>query len=200
MVICFVWWQGDLKQFLQATRGENGTKNVPPPLTLSQKIDIVNQVALGMETLSANRFIHGDLAARNCLLSPSMEVKICTMSVSQDLYRPEYHEYHQKLIPVRWMPAEAIFEDELSAKSDVWAYGIFVWEVFSQGTLPYTALDNDAVMRAMIDGELMLETPPDAPEEIELMMHRCWADSPKDRHTFSEITHHLGRISTDSRV
>ncbi|XP_054759020.2 inactive tyrosine-protein kinase 7-like isoform X1 [Lytechinus pictus] len=199
MITEYLDW-GDLKQFLQATRGENGTKNVPPPLTLSQKIDIVNQVALGMETLSANRFIHGDLAARNCLLSPSMEVKICTMSVSQDLYRPEYHEYHQKLIPVRWMPAEAIFEDELSAKSDVWAYGIFVWEVFSQGMLPYSQLDNDAVMRAMIDGELMLETPSDTPEEIELMMHRCWADSPKDRHSFSEITHHLGRISTDSRV
>ncbi|XP_071476502.1 inactive tyrosine-protein kinase 7-like [Diadema antillarum] len=199
MITEYLDW-GDLKQFLQATRGENGTKNVPPPLTLCQKIDVVNQVALGMEHLSNNRFIHGDLAARNCLLSPSMEVKICTMSVSQDLYRAEYHEYHQKLIPVRWMPAEAIFEDELSTKSDIWAYGIFVWEVFSQGSLPYSQLDNDAVMRAMIDGELMLETPPDTPEEVEIMMHRCWADSPKDRHSFGDIVHQLGRMSTDSQV
>ncbi|XP_033636817.1 inactive tyrosine-protein kinase 7-like [Asterias rubens] len=199
MITEYLEW-GDMKQYLRATCGENGTTNTPPPLTLAQKLDTINQVALGMEHLSSNRFIHGDLAARNCLLSPAMETKVSMMAVSRDLYRAEYHEYKQKLVPIRWMPAEAIFEDELSTKSDVWAYGVFVWEVFSQGDMPYKQLDNDALMRALLDAELMLETPTGTPEEVEILMHRCWAESAKERYSFSDIVMALQSITPDSSV
>ncbi|XP_038046577.1 inactive tyrosine-protein kinase 7-like [Patiria miniata] len=199
MISEYLEW-GDLKQYLHATRGENGTTNVPPPFTLAQKLDVINQVAMGMEHLASHRFIHGDFAARNCLLSPAMETKVSLMSVSRDLYRAEYHEYKQKLVPVRWMPAEAIFEDELSTKSDVWAYGVFVWEVFAQGELPYKTLDNDALMRALLDGNLTLETPAGTPDEVEILMHRCWAESAKERYSFSDIVLALQNISPDSSV
>ncbi|XP_022097303.1 inactive tyrosine-protein kinase 7-like [Acanthaster planci] len=199
MITEYLEW-GDLKQYLQATRGENGTANVPPPLTLAQKLDVINQVALGMEHVASHRFIHGDLAARNCLLSPAMEVKVSLMAVSRDLYRAEYHEYRQKLVPVRWMPPEAVFEDELSTKSDVWAYGVFVWEVFAQGHLPHESLDNDALMRALLDGGLTLETPVGTPDEVEILMHRCWAESAKDRYSFSDIALALQNILPDSSV
>ena len=193
--------QGDLKQYLRATHGgDNGTTNNPPPLTLPQKSDIVNQVALGMEHLSNNRFIHADLAARNCLLSPAMEVKVCMMGVSKDLYRAEYHDYHQCLMPVRWMANEALFDDDLSTKSDVWAYGVFMWEVFSQGEMPYGSLDNEAFMKAMTAGEAELEMPEGTPEEIQMIMQRCWSHSPKDRQSFSEIVLAMANLSADSAV
>ncbi len=192
--------QGDLKQYLRATRGENGTTSNPPPLTLPQKIDIVNQVAQGMEHLSNNRFIHADLAARNCLLSPSMEVKICFMGTSKDLYRAEYHDYHQCLMPVRWMPSEALFEDELSTKSDVWAFGVFVWEVFSQGEMPYSDLDNEAFMKQMGDGEASLEAAEGMPKEIISILQRCWEFSPKDRCSFSDVVVSMAEVSADSSV
>ncbi|XP_071834014.1 inactive tyrosine-protein kinase 7-like isoform X2 [Apostichopus japonicus] len=199
MITEYLDW-GDLKQFLKATKGEDKGTNTPPPLTYNQKVDIINQVALGMEHLSNNRFVHADLAARNCLLSPSMEVKICTMSASKDLYRDEYHEYQQRLMPVRWMPVEAIFEDELSTKSDVWSFGVFIWEVFSQGELPYSEQDNDGYMSAIVDGDLVLKTPGETPEEVENMMQRCWASSLKDRPSFSEIVITLQQLSSDSDV
>lgn len=185
---------------MKATKGEDKGTNTPPPLTYNQKIDIISQVALGMEHLSNNRFVHADLAARNCLLSPSMEVKICTMSASKDLYRDEYHEYQQRLMPVRWMPVEAIFEDELSTKSDVWSFGIFIWEVFSQGELPYSEVDNDGYMSAIVDGDLALKTPGETPEEVENMMQRCWASSLKDRPSFSELVIAMQQLNSDSNM
>ncbi|XP_072031343.1 inactive tyrosine-protein kinase 7-like [Amphiura filiformis] len=199
MITEYLDW-GDLKQYLRATRGENGTTSNPPPLTQSQKIDIVNQIAQGMEHLSNNRFIHADLAARNCLLSPSMEVKISLMGTSKDLYRAEYHDYHQCLMPVRWMPSEALFDDDLSTKSDVWAFGVLVWEVFSQGELPYSSLDNDAFMKAMTDGEASLEAPEGMPKEIEVVLARCWEFSPKDRCSFSDVVLAMADVSADSSV
>lgn len=199
MITEYLDW-GDLKQFLKATKGEDKGTNTPPPLTYNQKIDIISQVALGMEHLSNNRFVHADLAARNCLLSPSMEVKICTMSASKDLYRDEYHEYQQRLMPVRWMPVEAIFEDELSTKSDVWSFGIFIWEVFSQGELPYSEVDNDGYMSAIVDGDLALKTPGETPEEVENMMQRCWASSLKDRPSFSELVIAMQQLNSDSNM
>ncbi|KAJ8046034.1 Inactive tyrosine-protein kinase 7 [Holothuria leucospilota] len=199
MITEYLDW-GDLKQFLKATRGENGSTNAPPPLTYNQKVDVISQVALGMEHLSNNRFVHADLAARNCLLSPSMEVKICTMSASKDLYRNEYHEYQQRLMPVRWMPVEAIFEDELSTKSDVWSFGVFVWEVFSQGDQPYSEWDNDAYMSAIVDGNLTLKTPSETPKEVEVLMQGCWASSPKERPSFSDIVIAVQQLNSDSTL
>ena len=185
---------------MRATRGENGTTSNPPPLTQVQKIDIINQVAQGMEHLSNNRFIHADLAARNCLLSPAMEVKICFMGTSKDLYRAEYHDYHHCLMPVRWMPVEALYEDELSTKSDVYAYGVFVWEVFTQGEMPFNDLDNEAFMKAILEGDANLKLPEDAPKEIKELCQRCWEFSPKNRSSFSEVVLAMADVTADSSV
>ncbi|XP_033102500.1 inactive tyrosine-protein kinase 7-like, partial [Anneissia japonica] len=199
MITEYLDW-GDLKNYLIATQGKNGHANSPPQLTLTQKIDVMNQVALGMEHLASHRYTHGDLAAHNCLLSPSMEIKITTISVSQDLFRNDYHEYHQRLLPIRWMPPEAIYEDDFSTKSDVWAFGVLTWEVFSSGELPYKDKDNDDVLKAIVDGDLMLETPQGTPDEVEILMHRCWSNSPTDRPSFGDIVQTIGELPNDSQI
>ncbi|XP_071963472.1 inactive tyrosine-protein kinase 7-like [Antedon mediterranea] len=199
MITEYLDW-GDLKNYLIATKGKNGHTNSPPQLTLTQKIDVINQIAQGMEHLANNRFTHGDLAAHNCLLSPSMEIKITTISVSEDLFRSDYHEYNQQLLPIRWMAPEAIYENHFSPKSDVWSFGVVIWEVFSAGELPYKEKDNESVLKAIVDGDLMLETPQGTPEEVEILMHRCWSNSPADRPSFGEIVSTIGELPTDSQI
>ncbi|XP_070578551.1 inactive tyrosine-protein kinase 7-like [Ptychodera flava] len=196
MITEYLEW-GDLKQFLKATRGENG-KNSPPPLHLNHKISIINQVALGMEHLSNHRFIHKDLATRNCLVSPNLEIKISNLGLTKDVYNSEYYEYHQSLIPIRWLPPEAIFENEYSTKSDVWAFGVFMWEVFALGEMPFSELADEEVLKGLVSGEISLSRPSGCPEELAVLMHRCWEDSPKDRPSFSDIAITIGELQIDS--
>ncbi|XP_006817060.1 PTK7-like protein isoform X1 [Saccoglossus kowalevskii] len=198
MILEYLEW-GDLKQFLKATRGDNG-KNAPPPLHLNHKISLINQVSLGMEHLSNHRFIHKDLATRNCLVSPNLEIKVSNLALTKDAYSREYYEYHQSLIPIRWMPPEAIFEMEYSTKSDVWAFGVFIWEVFSLGELPFANLADEDVLKGLVSGEISLERPSSCPEELEALMHRCWEDSPKDRPSFSDIAVTIGELHLDSEI
>ncbi|KAI8486921.1 Inactive tyrosine-protein kinase 7 [Branchiostoma belcheri] len=192
---------GDLKQFLMATRHENGKKKASlPPLSLIQKIHIANQIVLGMEHLSNHRFIHKDLAGRNCLLNPHLDIKISTLSLSRDVYATEYYHYHQQYIPLRWMPAEAVFEDDWSTKSDVYAFGITMWEIFNLGCLPFKELDDEDVMKGLTLGELEPEVPPYCPKEVFAVMQKCWAESPKDRPTFSDLAVALSELEVDSDV
>ncbi|CAB1312381.1 unnamed protein product, partial [Coregonus sp. 'balchen'] len=109
-------------------------------------VSICVQVAYGMEHMSNHRFVHKDLAARNCLISGQRSVKISALSLSKDVYNNEYYHYQQVWIPLRWLPAESVFEDDFSTKSDIWAFGVLMWEVFSHGKLPYTKLSDDEVL------------------------------------------------------
>lgn len=135
------------------------------------QVSLCTQVALGMEHLSNGRFVHRDLAARNCLVSAQRQVKVSSLSLSKDVYnrsgiltgdwegvkwhqvslpacpaRSEYYHFRQAWIPLRWMPPEAVLEDEFSTKSDVWSFGVLMWEVFTHGEMPYTPLADDEVL------------------------------------------------------
>ncbi|XP_029448671.1 inactive tyrosine-protein kinase 7 isoform X2 [Rhinatrema bivittatum] len=136
---------GDLKQYLKISRSKD-EKLKPQPISTKQKVSICTQVALGMEHLSNSRFVHKDLAARNCLVSAQRQVKVSALSLSKDVYNSEYYHFHQAWIPLRWMPPEAVLEDEFSTKSDVWSFGVLMWEVFTQGELPHSKLADDEVL------------------------------------------------------
>jgi len=166
-----------------------------------------SQVALGMEHLTNNRFVHRDLAARNVLLSTNLDVKVASLAISRDIYANEYHLARgQMLIPLRWMSPEAAFEEEYSAKSDVWSFGVFVWEVFSFAELPYRTRTNDEVIRDLRLGEIRLESPPTldesemCPVDMWTVIERCLSTNPNDRPSFSELVVTIGDMSTDSDV
>ena len=192
--------QGDLKQFLWATRKDNGRNVNLPPLTIAQKISMCNQVALGLEHLANNRFIHKDIAARNVLLSSSLDVKVSLLGLCRDVYAAEYFHFHQQMIPLRWMAPEAVLEDEFSTKSDVWSFGVFVWEVFALGDLPHRSRTNEEVLKGLKAGEMRPDSVANTPEEISHLMHRCWQDTPKDRPSFTDIVTIFNEMTVDSDV
>ncbi|MGH0129944.1 UNVERIFIED_CONTAM: hypothetical protein FKN15_062672 [Acipenser sinensis] len=190
---------GDLKQFLKIAKSKD-EKIKPQPISTKQKVSICGQVAMGMEHLSNHRFVHKDLAARNCLISTQRQVKVSALGLSKDVYNSEYYHFRQAWIPLRWLPAESIFEDDFSTKSDVWSFGVLMWEVFTHGEQPYIKLTDDEVLAGLQGGKMKLPVPEGCPSKLYKLMVRCWAPSPKDRPSFSELANALGEIPADSKA
>ena len=193
--------QGDLKQFLWATRKDNIKRNQKlPPLTTAQKITMCNQVALAMEHLSNYRFIHKDLATRNVLLTPALDLKVSHLGLCRDVYAAEYYPFHQQLIPLRWMAPESVLDDEFSTKSDVWSYGVFCWEVFTLGDLPHKKRTEEEVLKSLKSPDFRLEPPLNCPEEMIKLIDKCTVDGAKERPSFSELAVMIGEMTVDSDV
>ncbi|KAH1172662.1 inactive tyrosine-protein kinase 7 isoform X1 [Mauremys mutica] len=190
---------GDLKQFLRISKSKDETLK-PQPLSNKHKVSVCSQVALGMEHLSNSRFVHKDLAARNCLISAQRQVKVSALSLSKDVYNSEYYHFRQAWIPLRWMPPEAVLEDEFSTKSDVWSFGVLMWEVFTHGEMPHAKLADDEVLAGLQAGKMKLPHPEGCPSKLYKLMQRCWAASPKERPSFSELATALGDSPSDSRA
>ncbi|XP_028278487.1 inactive tyrosine-protein kinase 7 isoform X2 [Parambassis ranga] len=190
---------GDLKQFLRISKSKDD-KIKSQPISTKTKVSICAQVAHGMEHLSNHRFVHKDLAARNCLINSQRRIKVSSLSLSKDVYNSEYYHYRQAWIPLRWLPTESVFEDDFSTKSDVWAFGVLMWEIFSHGEMPYTKLSDDEVLEGLQTGKLKLPVPDGCPSKIYKLMVRCWAPSLKERPSFTDIVHALGELPSDSKV
>uniref|UniRef100_A0A8C1C8P1 Protein tyrosine kinase 7a n=1 Tax=Cyprinus carpio carpio TaxID=630221 RepID=A0A8C1C8P1_CYPCA len=190
---------GDLKQYLRVSKSKDEKVKVQP-LSTKQKVSVCLQVARGMEHLSNQRFVHKDLAARNCLISSKRQIKVSALGLSKDVYNSEYYHYRQSWIPLRWLPSEAVFDDDFSTKTDVWSFGVLMWEVFSFGELPYAELTEDKVLEALQEGKLKLSPPQGCPSRVFKLMVRCWAASPKDRLSFSDICAALNDLPSESKV
>ncbi|XP_052767076.1 inactive tyrosine-protein kinase 7-like isoform X2 [Mya arenaria] len=186
---------GDLKQFLLASRVDNNGRRKIPPLVILQKIGMCNQVALGMEHLSNNRFVHRDLASRNVLLTSRLELKISHMALVRDMYASEYVIMsNQTMLPLRWLSPEAALEADYSTKSDVFAYGVFLWEVLHLADLPHKNKSDDELLKGMRNGDASLEFSEHCPSEMVELAQRCMAESPKDRPSFTEICHTVSEL------
>ncbi|XP_076831299.1 inactive tyrosine-protein kinase 7 [Brachyhypopomus gauderio] len=190
---------GDLKQFLRISKSKD-EKLKPQPISSKTKLSICAQVAAGMEHLSNQRFVHKDLAARNCLISSQRQVKVSALGLSKDVYNSEYYHHRQAWIPLRWLPSESVFDDDFSTKSDAWAFGVLMWEVFSHGDLPYAPLSHEEVLEGLQAGTLKLPAPEGCASKVYKVMTRCWAKSVKERPSFSELLQALADIPLDSKV
>lgn len=144
---------GDLKNFLR--EGRNKPER-PSPLTMKDLIFCALDVAKGCRYMESKRFIHRDIAARNCLLSskgPGRVVKIADFGMARDIYRSDYYRKGGKaMLPIKWMPPEAFLDGIFTSKTDVWSFGVLLWEVFSLGLMPYTGLPNRDVMQLVTGG------------------------------------------------
>ncbi|XP_030627956.1 inactive tyrosine-protein kinase 7a [Chanos chanos] len=190
---------GDLKQFLKISKNKDEKTKVQP-LSTKQKVSLCLQVARGMEHLSNQRFVHRDLAARNCLISAKRHAKVSALGLSKDVYKSEYYHYRQAWIPLRWLPAESVFEDDFSTKTDVWSFGVFMWEVFTFGELPHAELADDNVLEGLREGELKLPPPQGCPSRVYKLMVRCWAPSPKERVSFTDIVTALNELPSEKKM
>ncbi|KAM9316194.1 inactive tyrosine-protein kinase 7 [Gastrophryne carolinensis] len=188
---------GDLKQYLQISKRKDEKAK---GLSTRTKVSLCSQIALAMEHLSNSRFVHKDLAARNCLVSAQRVVKVSALGLTKDVYHSEYYHLRQAWVPLRWMPPEAVQDGDFSTKSDVWSYGVLMWEVFSLGEMPHNSMADDDVLAGLQGGSLKLSAPDNCSSRFYKLMQRCWASSPKNRPSFSDIVNTLGEAHADSKV
>ena len=166
-------------------------------LTSHQLVCLSIDVAAGLNYLAQNHFVHRDLATRNCLVSRSLCVKISDFGLSQDIYSTDYFKMGDaELLPIRWMPPEAILYAKFTTQSDVWSFGVVLWEIFSFGIQPYFTMSNEEVVKHVRAGKVM-SCPEGCPQEIYDLMIDCWAMEPSDRPTAGEIHVGLQRWSPD---
>ncbi|XP_076009360.1 vascular endothelial growth factor receptor 2 isoform X2 [Genypterus blacodes] len=164
-------------------------------LTMEDLIRYSFQVAKGMEFLSSRKCIHRDLAARNILLSENNVVKICDFGLARDVYKdPDYVRKGDARLPLKWMAPETIFDRVYTTQSDVWSFGVLLWEIFSLGASPYPGVCIDESFCRRLKEGTRMRAPEYATNEIYQTMLDCWLARPTDRPTFSELVEHLGNL------
>ncbi|XP_037613488.1 receptor-type tyrosine-protein kinase FLT3 isoform X1 [Sebastes umbrosus] len=157
-------------------------------LTFDDLLSFAFQVAKGMEFLSSKNCIHRDLAARNVLVTKGRLVKIGDFGLARDIDNDSNYVVRGNVrLPVKWMAPESTFQGIYTMKSDVWAYGILLWEIFSLGVTPYPGMKVDHTFYSMIERGFKMECPYYANESVYGMMCQCWALDPCDRPSFSKL-------------
>ncbi|XP_041111887.1 vascular endothelial growth factor receptor kdr-like [Polyodon spathula] len=164
-------------------------------LTMEDLICYSFQVAKGMEFLASRKCIHRDLAARNILLSENNVVKICDFGLARDIYKdPDYVRKGDARLPLKWMAPEAIFDKIYSTQSDVWSFGVLMWEIFSLGASPYPGLHIDEEFCCRLKEGTRMRAPEYASSEIYQTMLDCWEGEPTERPNFTELVERLGDL------
>ena len=153
---------------------------------------IGQQIASGMEYLASQNFILKDLATRNILMSDNLTVKISIDLVAQykEAYAKDYYKFQMKTLPVRWMSPESLLYGRYTQQSDVWSYGVCLWEIFNYGCQPYSGCTNPEAIEMIRDRQLLL-IPDECPQRAYALMLECWHETPMQRPTFTEILNRL---------
>ncbi|CAG4993099.1 unnamed protein product [Colias eurytheme] len=191
---------GDLKQFLRDNRPKPDRASA---LTMKDLILCSLDICKGCKYLESQRFIHRDIAARNCLLTsrgPGRVCKIADFGMARDIYRADYYRKGGKaMLPIKWMPPEAYMDGVFTVKTDVWSFGVLLWEVFSLGVMPYTGCSNREVMQ-LVSGGGRLDKPYGCPADVYRLMCECWNPNPEERPSFAQMFDRLQRFLQDPEI
>ncbi|XP_031555092.1 insulin-like growth factor 1 receptor [Actinia tenebrosa] len=176
---------GDLKSFLLARRriiNQQGTpeaEEVTPGNLTRMALDI----ARGLQYLAQLKYVHRDLALRNCMVGLGNVIKIGDFGLARQLNLKDYYRFERKAaLPIRWMAPEAITEGLFTTQSDVWSYGVTLWELATFGGFPYQGVSNQEVLDYVKEGN-RLKIPERSPESMASLLRFCWRFDYLDRPT-----------------
>ncbi|XP_076838296.1 tyrosine-protein kinase receptor UFO [Brachyhypopomus gauderio] len=174
---------GDLHSYLLYSRlGDS-----PVYLPAQMLVKFMTDIARGMEYLSNRNFIHRDLAARNCMLNENMNVCVADFGLSKKIYNGDYYRQGRiSKMPVKWIAIESLADRVYTTKSDVWSFGVTMWEIAARGQTPYPGVENSEIYDYLRQGN-RLKQPPDCLDSIYALMFSCWLLSPKDRPSFEVL-------------
>ncbi|KAL0851467.1 hypothetical protein ABMA28_007264, partial [Loxostege sticticalis] len=182
LVYCCASHSSNLKRFLTSCR--LGHQAAPATREL---VDLGAQAACGLAYLHVQRFIHADVAARNCVVDEKLRLKVTDNGLSRDLFPDDYHCLgDNENRPVKWMAPEALLQNQYSTATDVWSLGITLWELATLGAAPLAELDA-ADVGAFLSGGYRPSQPHNCPDELYGLMSWCWTSSPSSRPTAPQL-------------
>eukprot|EP01119_Soliformovum_irregulare_P010643 TRINITY_DN2626_c0_g1_i3.p1 TRINITY_DN2626_c0_g1~~TRINITY_DN2626_c0_g1_i3.p1 ORF type:complete len:647 (-),score=130.28 TRINITY_DN2626_c0_g1_i3:44-1792(-) len=169
------------------------------PLSLKCQISVALDVVMGMSYLSNQNIVHRDLAARNLLCArkgrDSYVVKVADFGLSRTLVE-DYYLTEKRIVAIKWTAPEAIKFRKFSAFSDVWSFGVVLWEIFTRGQVPYPGLSSEECIAMVTDGH-NLPNPENCPDEIYSIMTDCWHRDPKERPNWKTLFHRIHSVEME---
>ncbi|XP_020783959.1 fibroblast growth factor receptor 1-A isoform X1 [Boleophthalmus pectinirostris] len=191
--------KGNLREYLRARRPPGleycyNPDQVPVEnVSIKDLVSCAYQVARGMEYLASKKCIHRDLAARNVLVTEDNVMKIADFGLARDIHHIDYYKKTTNgRLPVKWMAPEALFDRIYTHQSDVWSFGVLLWEIFTLGGSPYPGVPVEELFKLLKEGHRM-DKPSTCTHELYLMMRDCWHPVPSQRPTFKQLVEDLDR-------
>ncbi|XP_020944506.1 focal adhesion kinase 1 isoform X26 [Sus scrofa] len=181
---------GELRSFLQVRKYS---------LDLASLILYAYQLSTALAYLESKRFVHRDIAARNVLVSSNDCVKLGDFGLSRYMEDSTYYKASKGKLPIKWMAPESINFRRFTSASDVWMFGVCMWEILMLGVKPFQGVKNNDVIGRIENGE-RLPMPPNCPPTLYSLMTKCWAYDPSRRPRFTELKAQLSTILEEEKV